>query len=173
MNKKRGMYGKYVHPLFFIGKESVMQDTKEMIREEDFLSEIYKNTKMGADSIINLLPKVKDDGIRSLMTMQLDGYERYAARAQAALEARGEEAKEENVMTRLGARMGMAFNTMLDSTTGHIAEMMIEGSNMGITDMTKLLNNFGVGNGDSEAVRLAREVVRFEEHNLEMLKPYL
>ena len=74
-------------------------------------------------------------------------------------------------MTRLSARFGMAFNTMLDSTTGHIAEMMIEGSNMGITDMIKLLNNFEVGNGDSEAVRLAREVVRFEEHNLEMLKP--
>ncbi len=150
-----------------------MQETKELIREEDFLGEIYKNTKMGADSIINLLPKVKDDGMRSAMTMQLDGYERYAARAAAALEERGAEAKKENVMTRFGARMGMVFNTMLDSTTSHIAEMMIEGSNMGITDMTKLLNNFEVGNGDSEAVRLAREVVRFEEHNLEMLKPYL
>lgn len=146
---------------------------KEAIREEDFLGEIYKNVKMGADSIINLLPKVKNDGMRSAMTMQLDGYERYAARAQKELEARGAEAKEENVMTRLSARFGMAFNTMLDSTTGHIAEMMIEGSNMGITDMIKLLNNFEVGNGDSEAVRLAREVVRFEEHNLEMLKPYL
>lgn len=150
-----------------------MQETKEAIREEDFLGEIYKNVKMGADSIINLLPKVKNDGMRSAMTMQLDGYERYAARAQKELEARGAEAKEENVMTRLSARFGMAFNTMLDSTTGHIAEMMIEGSNMGITDMIKLLNNFEVGNGDSEAVRLAREVVRFEEHNLEMLKPYL
>lgn len=150
-----------------------MQETKEAIREEDFLGEIYKNVKMGADSIINLLPKVKNDGMRSAMTMQLDGYERYAARAQKELEARGAEAKEENVMTRLSARFGMAFNTMLDSTTGHIAEMMIEGSNMGITDMIRLLNNFEVGNGDSEAVRLAREVVRFEEHNLEMLKPYL
>ncbi len=150
-----------------------MQETKEAIREEDFLGEIYKNVKMGADSIINLLPKVKNDGMRSAMTMQLDGYERYAARAQKELEARGAEAKEENVMTRLSARFGMAFNTMLDSTTGHIAEMMIEGSNMGITDMIKLLNNFEVGNGDSEAVRLAREVVWFEEHNLEMLKPYL
>lgn len=150
-----------------------MQETKEAIREEDFLSEIYKNTKMGADAIINLLPKVRDDGMRSAMTMQLDGYERYAARAQKELETLGVEAKEENAMTRLSARMGMAFNTMLDSTTSHIAEMMIEGSNMGITDMTKLLNNFEVGNGDSEAVRLAHEVVRFEEHNLEMLKPYL
>ena len=70
-----------------------MQEMKEAIREEDFLGEIYKNAKMGADSIINLLPKVKDDGMRSAMTMQLDGYERYAARAQKELEARGAEAK--------------------------------------------------------------------------------
>ncbi len=150
-----------------------MQATKEQISEEEFLKEIYKNTKMGADSIINLLPKVKEDALRSAMTMQLDGYEKYAARAQRELDARGDTAKEENVMTRLSARVGMAFNTMLDSTTSHIAEMMIEGSNMGITDMTKLLNNFEVGNADSPAVRLAHEVLRFEEHNLEMLKPYL
>lgn len=150
-----------------------MQATKEQISEETFLKEIYKNTKMGADSIINLLPKVKEDSLRSAMTMQLDGYEKYAARAQKELDARGDTAKEENVMTRLSARVGMAFNTMLDSTTSHIAEMMIEGSNMGITDMTRLLNNFEIGNTDSPAVRLAREVLRFEEHNLEMMKPYL
>lgn len=150
-----------------------MQATKERISEEQFLEAIYKNAKMGADSIINLLPKVKEDALRSVMTMQLDGYEKYAARAQKELDARGDSAKEESVMTRLSARVGMAFNTMLDSTTSHLAEMMIEGSNMGITDMTKLLNNFGLGHGDSPAVQLAQEVLRFEEHNLEMLKPYL
>ena len=35
--------------------------------------EIYKNVKMGADAIINLLPHVKNDTVRSLMTQQLDG----------------------------------------------------------------------------------------------------
>lgn len=144
---------------------------KREVTEEYFLSEIYKNVKMGADSIINLLPSVKDDNLRSMMTMQLDGYEKYAARAAKALEERGIKAKEENLFTRVSARMGMAINTMIDSTTGHIAEMMIGGSNMGITDMTKLLN--GCEPGATEAMRLAREVVAFEEHNLELLKRYL
>lgn len=152
-----------------------MPATKEKreTSEEFFLDQIYKNAKMGADSIINLLPRVKDDGMRSIMTVQLDGYEKYAARASAALAQRGIEAKEENIFTRLSARMGMAMNTMIDSTTSHIAEIMIEGSNMGITDMTKLLNDH-VPRGESrEAVQLAREVMAFEEHNLEMLKRYL
>ena len=111
--------------------------------------------------------------MRSVMTLQLDGYEKYAARAAKALEERGVDAKEENLFTRLSARMGMAINTMIDSTTSHIAEMMIQGSNMGITDLTKLLNDHTPRGTGKEAVRLAREVIAFEESNLEMLKRYL
>ena len=149
-----------------------MQQTKETITEEAFLDAIYKNAKMGADSIINLLPKVEDDAMRSVMTAQLDGYERYAACAARALKKKGVEPREENIMTRFSAKMGMAFNTMLDSTGTHIAEMMLEGSNMGIVDLTRLLNHYSPTQ-DSEAVRLAREVVRFEEGNQEQLKRYL
>ncbi len=150
-----------------------MQETKERTTEESFLGAIYKNTKMGADSIINLLPHVKDDALRSVMTTQLDGYEKYAAKAEREMDVRGVRAKEENLVVRASAKMGMAFQTMMDSTTGHIAEMMVEGSNMGITDMTKLLNNYDTCGCDSEAVRIAREVVHFEEHNLEVLKRFL
>ncbi len=148
-----------------------MQATKDMITEESFLGAIYKNAKMGADSIISLLPKVKDDALRSAMTMQLDGYEKYAARAARELECHAVEAKEEGLMVRMSAKMGMAINTMISSSASHIAEMMIEGSNMGITDMTKLVNNYDTL--DSEAVRLAREIISFEEHNIEILKRYL
>ena len=148
-----------------------MQATKEMITEESFLGALYKNAKMGADAIINLLPKVKNDALRSDMTTQLDGYEKYAARAEETLAQMGVTAKEENFITRMSARAGMAMQTMLDTTSSHIAEMMIDGSNMGITDTVKLLNHYTTT--DSEAVRLAKEMVRFEEHNLEMMKRYL
>ena len=146
---------------------------KKKSSEEFFLGEIYKTVKMGAESIINLLPSVKDDSMRSIMTLQLDGYEKYAARAATALEERCCEAREENLFTRVSAKMGMAINTMIDSSVSHIAEMMIQGSNMGITEMTKLLNDYVSEERCADAVRLAREVVAFEEHNLEMLKRYL
>ena len=148
-----------------------MQATKERITEESFLGAIYKGAKMGADSIINLLPKVKNNALRSAMTMQLDGYEKYAAEAAKALKHRGVEPREENLMVRMSAKVGMAVNTMISSDTGHIAEIMIGGSNMGITDMTKLVNNYDTK--DSEAVRLARDVILFEQHNIEILKRYL
>jgi hypothetical protein len=148
-----------------------MQATKETITEESFLGAIYKGAKMGADSIINLLPKVKNDALRSAMTMQLDGYEKYAAEAAKAMKGRGVEPKEDNVMVRMSAKVGMALNTMISSSTGHIAEIMIGGSNMGITDMTKLVNNYDTQ--DSEAMRLARDIILFEQHNIEILKRYM
>ena len=146
---------------------------KGVAEKAHFMSEIYKNTKMGADAIINLLPHVRDDGMRSAMTRQLDGYEKYAARAAKHLEEEGICPKEENWFARISARIGMAFNTMVDSTGSHIAQMMVEGSNMGVTDLTKLLNTFEPRGSATEAVRLAHEVLEFEQHNLEVMRRYL
>ncbi len=152
-----------------------MPSVKEKQANEQlyFLGEIYKNAKMGADAIIHLLPRVKEDALRSLMTQQLDGYEKYAARAGRELEELGGTPKEENILTRWSSRLAISFNAMMDSTTSHIAEMMVEGSNMGVTDMIKLLNAYGASDQVAAATRLAREVVAFEEHNLELLKHFL
>ncbi|MBR6727366.1 MAG: hypothetical protein IKM08_04160 [Clostridia bacterium] len=146
---------------------------KRELTEEYFFGEIYKSVKMGADMIINLLPSVKDDRLRSTMTLQLDGYEKYAARAALQLEERGLAAKEENLFARLTSKVGTAINAMIDSGAGHIAEMMIGGSNMTITDMTRLQNLHLQKGTAPDAVRLASEVITFEEHNLDMLKRYL
>lgn len=150
-----------------------MLKEKCTVDEVYFMEEIYKNTKMGADAIINLLPHVRNDGMRSAMTRQLDGYEKYAARAATHLEGKGVTPKEENWFARLSARIGMAFNTMLDDSGSHIAEMMVEGSNMGITGLTKLLNHCESAADADEAVRLAHEVVAFEQHNLDVMRHYL
>ena len=112
---------------------------KQQAKEDLFFNEIYKNAKMGADTVINILPHIKNDALRSIVTMQLDGYEKYAAHAAEALAERGLCAKEENFVARGFARIGVALGTMVDSSTGRIAEIMIDSSNMCITEMTKRL----------------------------------
>ena len=146
---------------------------KQQSKEDFFFNEIYKNAKMGADTVINILPRIKNDALRSIVTMQLDGYEKYAAHAAGALAERGLCAKEENVVARVTARIGVALGTMVDSGTGRIAEIMIDGSNMCITEMTKLINEHEAQKCAKHAAALAREMVRFEEQNLALLKSYL
>ena len=138
-------------------------------KNEELLNEVYKNTIMGRDSIINLLDKVSDNGLRSEMTDELSVYRRYAKEASEKLGERGLKPKELPMTAKMGAKMGMVMNTMLDTTTSHLAEMMINGATMGVIDLEKKLND----GGDGEAERLARDVLRFEKETAERLSTFL
>ena len=148
-----------------------MQQTKT--REAEMLEELYKNVKMGSDSIIKLLGKVSDGKFKTDLTDQLDGYENFAAKAKDRLKSLGCEAKEENVMTKMWSSIGMAMSTLTDSSDSHIAQMVAEGSTMGITDGIKLLRDYENTGVSEHALALVRDVIKFEENNLERAKKYI
>jgi len=145
----------------------------------DAAAQIYKNVKMGSSSITDLLPKVTDERLRAEMMTHLEGYERFASEAKALLDAEHKEAKEASAFTRISAKMGTAMNTMMDSTASHIAEMLIEGSTMGITDQMRILHELDRGAKAEDdpnykkAMRLAADVISFEEAQIEKMKKYL
>lgn len=146
---------------------------KTMTAQCEIAAKIYKNMKMGSDSIEKLLDKVQDGQLKSAMMKQLNGYESFASKAKMMLSDNGEEAKEESPMTKFWATVGMKMNTMMDSSVSHIAEMMIEGSTMGITDTTKIINEYEGKEECRDAVTLARDIVKFEQGNIEVMKKYL
>lgn len=152
---------------------ATLKRPSEKTPDEELYSKLYKNLRMGADSILGLLPKVKNDGLRSDMTVQLSGYDRFSARAEQILRQNGIEPKEENLVTKFSAKVGMVMNTMADTTSSHIAQMMIEGSTMGMTDAKKQTSEYERKHASPEALRFSREVASFEEENIEKLKKYL
>lgn len=144
-----------------------------MTKEAELLDQLYKNVKMGSDSIVKLLGKVSDSKFKTDLTDQLNGYESFAAKAKSRLKDMGAEAKEENVMIKLWSSIGMTMSTLTDSTDSHIAQMVAEGSNMGITDGIKLLRDYENTNVSEDALKLVRDVIKFEERNLERAKSYI
>ena len=143
---------------------------KEKITTKDLYQEIYKGCKMGADSLVNLLPKVTDEGLRSEITAQLERYETFASAARENLFDLDVSPKEENPIAKISAKMGVMMNTMLDATSSHIAQMIIEGCSMGITELLKVVHAYGT---KDEAEQLARDVISFEESCSENMKKYL
>ncbi len=141
-----------------------------MDRNEALIQEVYKNTKMGHDSIIDLIDRASDPKFRSEMTSQLERYRNYSEEASRRLQERGLKPNEIGTTAKLGAKLGMAFNTMLDTTTSHLAELMINGATMGIIDLEKKLNDGGYS---SDAKNLAEDVVKFEKSTVERLGQYL
>ena len=62
-------------------------------------------------------------------------------------------------------------NTMLNISTPHVADMMIQGNTRGITELLKVKHNNK--NTGSFANELAEELMDFEEENIERLKRFL
>ena len=139
----------------------------------NLLEAIYKNVRMGADSIIDIMPKVTDDAMRSELTSELERYEEFANEIEQIFLNTGEEAKDQGILAKLGTKMSVAMNTLVDSTTPHIAEMMIKGATMGITDATKLLREYESTSCSEEVISLTRRIIKYEEETVERLKKFL
>ena len=150
-----------------------MSEQSSKTATKSFLDSLYKNVKMGADSIIDLMPKVSDQKMKEEMTCQLEHYEKFAKEIRNMLFELGEEPKEESFMTKLMSKMGISINTMIDATSSHIADIMIQGATMGITDTTKLVREYENTPCSEEALSLARDTIKYEEESIEKLKKFL
>ena len=146
---------------------------KEKSATETWLGEIYKEVRMGSDSLTDILSKVKDKDLRTELTRQIEEYGKFAKFASEMLCACGEKPKEESMMARMSAKIGMAMNTMTDATTSHLAQMVIEGNTMGITELTRLVREHENKNCSEKTLSLARDVIRFLEDAVERTKTYL
>jgi hypothetical protein len=139
----------------------------------ELLSKLHKNMSMGKDSTLDLLEKVRDPKLKSDMTHQLNGYEGFLGKINEHLQAIGEQAKEESLLTKMSAKVGTTFNTLMDDSPSHIADMMIQGSTMGMTDTTKLLRDYESTDASEATLSLARAIIKFEEENIERMKKHL
>ncbi len=135
------------------------------------LQEVQKNTKMAMKAIDTISEKIYDDGLSVQAARESMKYaELYNRATDRLLEGRAASFREsgfQDIMLRGGVRA----NTMLNTSTSHIAELMIQGSNRGLTSMWKTINHHE--NAGNVSMEIARELMDFEEKNIEMLKQYL
>ncbi len=135
--------------------------------------EMYKNLNMSSDAVMHLLPKVTDERIKSAMSASLCFYEKTAGKVKEILGDHCVKAQEESPMNKMMARMGITMNTLMDATDSHIAQMIIEGSTMSITEAAKLRNDYRGKPGCDELVTIADDITRFEDEYIGKMKQFL
>jgi len=135
------------------------------------LREVQRNTKMAMKAIDTINDRVYDDGLSMHMTRESMKYADIYNKATDRLLGGRAASYRENGFQDMMVKGGVRVNTMLDTSTSHIAELLIQGSNRGLTSMWKAINhNENAGNVSME---VARELMDFEEKNIEKLKQYL
>ena len=126
---------------------------------------------MGDESLNTLLPKVQDTQLKQELEKQKSGYADFCQKIQAELQNHQAVLQEPSMMNKLMADMGVKMNAMKDKTKSHIADMMIQGSTMGISASTKGLHS--CKNADPAVRKIAEDIVAFEQQNIEKMKTYL
>lgn len=135
------------------------------------LKEIQKNTRMAMTTIDALLDKISDDEFTIRLSRQSIGYARIHNDAVEQLLEGNSGTFRNNQITELMLRGSVHMGTILNTSTSHLAELMIQGSNRGLTSIYKAVKHNTLAR--ERAVELAQELMDFEEKSIEQMKEYL
>ncbi len=137
----------------------------------ELLNYIHQNSEMGQETIKQLTSIVNHAGFKKILESQLHEYEKIFNASDEKLKAAHKEAKEIGPFKKTSAHVMINLQTMKDKTPSHISEMLIQGSTMGIVDMTKKLKEYQ--EADQEILDLGEKLLKFEQANIEELKRFL
>lgn len=135
------------------------------------LKEIYQNARTAIDAIQVLLAKSTSAHFTDSLRSQVSQYHEIADEAAMQLRGFRELPADNPIFERIGMWASVQMSTVTNKNPGHMAEIMINGSTMGVIEMTKYLH--ANHNVDPAARALAHKLISTEQHNINMMKNFL
>ncbi len=141
------------------------KDSKEL------LSGIYKLSKTGIEATKTVLPKTKGEELRHELQEQLCDYVTASAETEQEMISSGTLPKDISLIEKAVMWGSIQLHTLSEVSPEHIAEIMINGTTMGIVDLAKHIGS--CKNADNNIIEYAERFIRNEEHHIENLKAFL
>ena len=139
----------------------------------DILDEVNKGATMGMDAIDIVSSKVKDEDFEEVLDLEYNKYKDISRRVNEVYANYSEkEPHETNTMNKIMTWYGVQMKTMNDDTTSKLSELLMQGTNMGIIEGRRLINQ----NQDilaPEVSSILQDFVVMQEDSVETLKRYL
>ena len=138
----------------------------------NILDEVNKGATMGMDAISYVSEKVEDGNFKHVLDVEYDKYQKISNRVnQLYSHFSSKEPHETNAMNKMMTWYGIQMKTITDSTTSKLSELLMQGTNMGIIEGRRLLNQ----NNDIEpdVENILNDFVTMQEDSVETLKKYL
>ncbi len=138
----------------------------------NILDEVNKGATMGMDAISYVSQKVKDDDFKKVLDVEYNKYEDISRRVNNIYQNySSEEPHETNTMNKMMTWYGIQMKTMVDDTTSKLSELLMQGTNMGIIEGRRLLNQNP--NAAQDVKSVLNDFVVMQEDSVETLKKYL
>ena len=143
------------------------------MNKNDFkvLNEIYKGNKMGMHAISYMEDKIKDGAFKAEVQKQYNDYSRMSGNIEALMYDNNGTLEDTPARDKIMGWTSVQINTLIDATTSHMSEMLIQGTVMGIIEGVRLSNqNTELDNAVKGVVD---KFVKTSEDNIQILKRYL
>lgn len=135
------------------------------------LDEVNKGATMGMDAINYILDKVEDNNFKNFLELQYNEYENISKKVNEIYSKYSDKKPHEtNTMNKVMTWSQVNMKTLTDNSNSKIAELLLQGTNMGIIEGRKLLNNKDI---NEEITELVNNFVNMQEKCVEKLKNYL
>ncbi len=135
----------------------------EIKKSEEVLAEIHRNCQLALQSISDILPEAEDTDVREELMKQHEEYEKIGSQAAMIAKDKNIELKNPGPIKKAMMWSSIKMSTMSDNSRAHIAEMMVQGTVMGITALKSSLGDMSKDCADEEIKKLAETLLRSEE----------
>ncbi len=138
----------------------------------NILDEVNKGATMGMGAISYVSEKVTDNTFKEVLDTEFSKYEKISQRVNDLYaQYSDKDPHETNAMNKMMTWYGIQMKTMTDDTTSKLSELLMQGTNMGIIEGRRLLNQHP--QADSDVKNILNDFVVMQEDSVETLKKYL
>lgn len=137
------------------------------------LDEINKGATMGMDAIDIIFEKTNDTELQHTLKVEYNKYRNISQRVNDIYTNYNtdKEPHETNAMNKMMTWYGVQMKTIKDDTTSKLSELLMQGTNMGIIEGRRLLNNNT--RIDQDVKNVLNDFVVMQEDSVETLKKFL
>ena len=140
----------------------------------NILDEVNKGATMGMDAINYIFDKVEDKKFKEVLNVEYNKYKDISRRVNNLYSNYSDKGPHEtNEFNKMMTWYGIQMKTIADSTTSKISELLMQGTNMGIIEGRRLLNQNEYSNINSDVKNILNDFVVMQEDSVETLKKYL
>lgn len=142
-----------------------------MLSDIEMLNAICKNAQMGCKGIDEIMEYTKTEKFRKALETQRKEYDNIYEEGKKLLMDRKENVEGIPAMAKVSSNIMSMMKRMQDSSEEHLAEMMYQGSAMGVTKIIRNQREYGGTN--PKICALADRLLKTEENNMDEMRKFL
>ena len=132
---------------------------------------IYENVRMASYAVDCIIEKIENSALVELIRKQNKFYLEIVEEIENFAKSQGFELKDISTVLKGMSYISIKMKTLMNNDSPKLAEMLIQGTTMGITDTMKAQSEFETSN--EELNQIAQRLVAHEEEFVDSLKTFL